>query len=154
MTDGDAMSPSAQDLVDMSQAELDALFRASPSGDIPTGEAAGTVIYHPDTKTADIAEKLVHLIAWQGKVFDPNREALVNLVTPLHLKEIKAKVYKGESWFDGNEAIILDYSSTSLVARYIRDEIRLVADELYLGIVFWDRDRILNFALQFPQPAT
>jgi hypothetical protein len=148
------MSPSAQDLVDMSQAELDALFRASPSGDIPTGEGVGTVIYHPDTTTAEIAEKLVHLIAWQGKAFDPDRGELLNLVTPMHLKEIKAKVYKGESWFDGNEAIILDYSSTSLVAHYVRDEIRLVADELYLGIVFWVRDRILNFALQFPQPTT
>lgn len=144
------MPNSAQEIVEMTQAQVDALYRASPPGDIPVGQAAGTLIYHPDTKTAEIAEKLVHLVAWQGKVFDPDKGELVNEVTPLHLKAIKAKVYKGESWFDGNPAIILDYSHTSLVAHYIRDEMRLVGAGLYLGIVFWDHDRILNFALQFP----
>jgi hypothetical protein len=146
------MPHSAREIVDMPQAEVDDLFRSSPPGDIPTGEGDGTVIYHPDTKMADVAEKLVHLIAWQGKVFDPDHGELRNVVTPLHLKAIKAKVYKGESWFDGQEAIILDYSETSLVAHYIRDEMRLVGDGLYLGVVFWGRDRILNFALQFPTP--
>ena len=111
----------------------------------------GTVIYHPGTKLADVAEKLVHLIAWQGKVFDADQGGLRNEVTPFHLKSIKAKVYKDSSWFDGNEAIILDYSQTSLIAHYIRDEIRLVGEGLYLGIVFWDHERILNFALQFPR---
>jgi hypothetical protein len=148
------MPSSAQEIVDMPQAEIDELFRSSAAGDIPTGEAVGTVIYHPDTKTADIAEKLVHLIAWQGKVFDPEKGELRNEITPLHLKAIKAKVYKDNSWFDGNEAIILDYSHTSLVAHYIRDEIRLVGEGLYLGIVFWDHDRVLNFALQFPRSTT
>jgi hypothetical protein len=145
------MPNSAQEIVDMPQAEVDDLFRGSPAGEIPTGEAVGTVIYHPDTELADVAEKLVHLIAWQGKVFDPDHGELRNEVTPFHLKSIKAKVYKDSSWFDGNEAIILDYSHTSLIAHYIRDEMRLVGEGLYLGIVFWDRDRILNFALQFPR---
>ena len=145
------MPNSAQEIVDMPQTEVDDLFRASPAGAIPTGEAVGTVIYHPDTKLADVAEKLIHLIAWQGKIFDPDHGELHNVVTPLHLKAIKAKVYKGNSWFDGNEAIVLDYSHTSLIAHYIRDEMRLVDEGLYLGIVFWDDDRILNFALQFPR---
>ncbi len=145
------MPNSAEEIVDMAQAQVDDLFRASPAGDIPTGEAVGTVIYHPGTKLADVAEKLVHLIAWQGKVFDAEQGGLRNEVTPFHLKSIKAKVYKDSSWFDGNEAIILDYSQTSLIAHYIRDEIRLVGEGLYLGIVFWDHERILNFALQFPR---
>jgi hypothetical protein len=144
------MPSSAQDIVHMAQTEIDALFRASPPGDIPAGEGVGTIIYHPDTKTAEIAEKLVHIIAWQGKVFDPDKGELRNEVTPLHLKAIKAKVYKDTSWFDGNEAIVLDYSHTSLVAHYIRDEMRLVGEGLYLGVVFWGHERVLNFALQFP----
>ena len=148
------MPDTAQEIVEMTQADVDELYRASPPGDIPVGRGVGTVIYHPDTKTAEIAAKLVHLIAWQGKVFDPDKGELVNEITPLHLDAIKAKVYKGESWFDGNQAIILDYSHTSLVAHYIRDEIRLVGTGLYLGIVFWDHDRILNFALQFPAAST
>jgi len=63
-------------------------------------------------------------------------------------------VYRDESWFDGKEAIILDYSKTSLVAHWIRDEIREVAPGLYLGIVYWDHDKILNFSLKFPVAGT
>jgi hypothetical protein len=144
------MPSSAQEILDMPQTAVDDLYRSHPAGDIPTGEGVGTVIYHPDTELADVAEKVAHLIAWQGKIFDPDRGELRNEVTPLHLKAIKAKVYKGPSWFDEQEAIILDYSETSLVARYIRDEMRLVGPGLYLGIVYWGRKRILNFALQFP----
>ncbi len=145
------MVSSAQEIVDMPQGQVDDLFRSSPAGDIPTGEGAGTVIFHPGTRLADIAEKLAHQIAWQGKIFDPDHGELRNLVTPAHIKSIKAKVYKAPSWFDGGEAIILDYSETSLIAHYIRDDMRLVGEGLYLGNVYWGHDRILNFALQFPK---
>jgi len=37
-----------------------------------------------------------------------------------------------------------------VVAHWIRDEIRLVAPGLYLGLVFWDKERILGFALAEP----
>lgn len=147
------MATSAEEILRMPQAEVDALFRASPPGEIPTGEGAGALISHPGTKLAEVAEKVLHLVAWQGKVFDPDRGELRNIITPRHLRFIKARVYKGASWFDGNEAIILDYSRTSLVAHYIRDEIRLVGEGLYLGVVFWGHERILSFTLQFPPAA-
>jgi hypothetical protein len=67
------------------------------------------------------------------------------------LKAIIAKVYKGTSWFDGNECIVLDYSETSLLAHYIRDEIRQVGGGVYLGIVFWGKTKLIDFALKFPQ---
>jgi hypothetical protein len=137
-------------MVDMSQGELDDLFRASPPGDIPKGEGRGTVIVAPDTEFAEIAAKLVHLIAWQGKIFDPDSGTLLNEISPLHLDRIRAKVYKDASWFDKKECIVLDYSKTSVVAHWIRDEMRLVDAGVYLGIVYWNDHRILNFALEFP----
>ena len=139
-------------LLEMSQAELDELFRSSPAGDIPCGEGEGTVLLGRGETLSDIAAKLVHCVAWQGKVFDPDRGELVNLVSPLEIQAVRAKVYKGDSWFDGVECIVLDYSETSLIAHWIRDEIRLVAPGLYLGLVYWDHNRVLNFALQFPAP--
>ena len=142
--------PTAKEMVEMSQQELDDLFRASPPGDIPKGEGRGTVIVAPGSEVAELAAKVVHLIAWQGKVFDPASGTLLNEVSPLHLDRIRAKVYKDASWFDKNECIVLDYSKTSVVAHWIRDEIRLVDEGTYLGIVFWDEHRILNFALEFP----
>ncbi len=143
------MALTAVDLLDLSQAELDDLFRASPAGPIPAGEGDGTVIFAPDTVAADITAKLVHLIAWKGKIFDPEKGDLRNEISPFGFDAIRAKVFYGTSWFDGAEAIIIDYSETSLVAQWIRDEIRLVAPGLYLGVVFWDDTKILNFALRF-----
>lgn len=147
------MTLTAVDLLDMPQAELDDLFRASPAGPVPSGEGEGTVIAAPDTVFADVAAKLVHLIAWKGKIFDPARGELVNEITPFGIDAIRAKVYLGTSWFDGREAVIIDYSTTSLVAHWIRDEIRLIAPGLYLGVVFWDDTKILNFALRFDTAA-
>ena len=45
---------------------------------------------------------------------------------------------------------MLDYSKTSLVAEHIRDEIRQIGPGIYLGIVYWDKNKTIHFALQFP----
>lgn len=133
----------------MTPDELDELFKRSPAGEIPDGEAEGTVLLAPGTSVAEPVSKLVHLIAWKGKVFDRGQGELRNEILPIGLKAIRAKVYKEPSWFDGNEAIILDYSKTSLVAQWIRDEIREVGPGTYLGLVFWERSKVLHFALDF-----
>ena len=84
---------------------------------------------------------------WKGKVFDPERGELRNRITPFDLHVVAAKVYRGDSWLDQKECIVLDYSETSLIAHWIRDEIREVADGLYLGVAFWRRTRIMYFSL-------
>ena len=43
------MAYDANQLMAMSQAQLDDLFRSSPAGDIPNGSANGTAIIAPDT---------------------------------------------------------------------------------------------------------
>jgi hypothetical protein len=139
-----------QGLLKMSQAQLDELYRSSPGGDIPRGEGNGTLLVAPGTKLSDLVARFVRHFAWQGKVFDPDRGELRNEVTPFGIKAVAAKVYKGSSWFDENECIILDYSRTSLIAHWVRDEIRAVAPGLYLGIAYLDRIKVANFALSFP----
>ena len=141
-----------QDLVTMSADELDEIFRESPAGEIPDGEANGQVLLGSEHDSlSETAAQVAHLIAWQGKVFDREKGLLVNKVGPFGTELIRARVYKESSWFDGNETIVLDYSDTSVVARWIRDEIREVAPHLYLGLVFWDDDKILHFSLKFPE---
>lgn len=136
-------------LLSASQAQLDELFTSSPAGDIPDGEAQGTAIIAPDTKfSASIAE-LINLFGWQGKIFDAQSGTLKNKILAFGVHAIIAKVYKGASWMDGKECIVLDYSETSFVAQRIRDEIRLIAPGCYLGVVYWEKDRLINFALQF-----
>jgi hypothetical protein len=143
------MALDAAQLIDMSQAQLDDLFHNSLSGNIPCGEGVGTAIINPGTEFSELAAKFVHICAWQGKVFDPEKGELRNKILPIGIQAIIAKVYKDASWFDQKECIVLDYSQTSLIAHWIRDEIREVAPGLYLGIVFWDRDKLINFALDF-----
>ena len=82
-------------------------------------------------------------------MFDAKKGVLRNKILPLGLNAIIAKVYKGESWLDGKECIVLDYSDTSLLAQWIRDEIREIEPELYLGKVYWGKQRLIDFALQF-----
>jgi hypothetical protein len=136
-------------LLQMSNADLDALFTNSPAGDIPDGPAKGTAIIASGTKfSADIAE-FINLFAWQGKTFDAKKGVLRNRILLFGLNAIIATVYKGPSWLDNKECIVLDYSETSLVARWIRDEIRLIGPGFYLGRVYWDKKPLIHFCLQF-----
>jgi hypothetical protein len=144
------MAYTAQQLIGMPQKQLDDLFTSSPAGDIPTGEANGTAIIAPDTTFSPAIAAIINHFGWQGKNFDPATGTLKNRVTAFGINAIIAKVYKEESWFDGKECIVLDYSETSLVAKHIRDEIRQIGPGMYLGVVYWDKNRTINFALQFP----
>lgn len=131
------------------QAELDRIFTASPTGHIPNGEGKGTAIVAPGTTFSPEIARLVNFFAWQGKVFDAERGTLKNHITAFGLTAIIAKVYKGPSWLDGKECIVLDYSHTSMVAQWIRDEIREISPNFYLGKVYWEKKRLIDFCLQF-----
>src|SRR5262249_6180019 len=126
------MGLDVQQLFKMSREQLDELFTNSPAGEIPSSETNGTCYIAPGTDcTKEIAECMRYL-AWQGKVFDAEKGILKNRVSPFGLHAITAKVYKGPSWQDNKECIILDYSETSIVAHWLRDEMRLVGPQLYL----------------------
>lgn len=136
-------------LLSLSQSDLDALFTKSPVGNIPDGEAEGTAIVAPGNTFSPTIAKFVSLFAWQGKVFDAKKGVLKNKILPFGLNAIIARVYKGPSWLDGKECIVLDYSDTSIIAQWIRDEIREIEPGLYLGKVYWDKARLIDFALKF-----
>ena len=136
-------------LLQMSKEQLDDLFRASPPGDIPDGEARGTAIIAPGTKYSESIAEFINHFGWQGKVFDANKAVLKNKVSAFGVQAIVARVYKGESWLDGKECIVLDYSETSMLAHWIRDEIRLIGPGFYLGVVYWGKKRLIDFCLQF-----
>ena len=143
------MAYEIQQLLRMTQSQLDEIFTASPPGDIPDGEGKGTAIIAAGTGfTPEIASFINHF-AWQGKIFDAKAGLLKNKILPFGIAAIVARVYKGESWFDRKECIVLDYSQTSLVAGWIRDEIRMIEPGFYLGEVFGGRTRLFHFALQF-----
>jgi hypothetical protein len=145
--------------LDLTREQLDDIFRRSLPGEIPDGESDGTAIVAPGHDVSDLIARFVHLFTWKGKVFerddaDPSRGFLKNRLLPLGHKAIVAQVYHGESWLDGKPCIVLDYEHTSIVAQWIRDEIRQVSPGLYLGVVYWGKEqekakRLIHFALKF-----
>ena len=143
------MALDAVQLMGMAQEQLDDLFKKSPAGPIPDGPAKGTAIIVPGTVMSREIAEIINIFAWQGKTFDSKHGVLTNKVSVLGFNAIVAEVYKGESWLDQKECIVLDYSKTSLLAHYIRDEIREVAPKLYLGKVYWGKKRLIDFCLEF-----
>jgi len=136
-------------LLGMSQVQLDNLFRESPAGDIPNGPALGTAIIAPGTTYTEAIAGFVNHFGWQGKVFDAQKGTLKNRISAFGVEAIIAKIYKGPSWLDNKECIVLDYSETSFLAHWVRDEIRLIGPGFYLGKVYWKKDRLIDFCLQF-----
>ncbi|MGH9198992.1 MAG: hypothetical protein ACRD1T_25100 [Acidimicrobiia bacterium] len=136
-------------LLQMSQAQLDDLFTKSVAGPIPDGPAKGTAIIAPGTVFSQEIAQAINFFAWQGKTFDATNGVLRNKITILGLNAIVADVYKAPSWLDQKECIVLDYSKTSIVAQWIRDEIRQIATGMYLGKVYWGKKRLIDFALEF-----
>ena len=144
-----AADPSA--LVDETTVALGELFGAGTAGAIPDGRGKGTVLLGTGGRAARVAAALCYALAWRGKVVNARQGRLKNVLTPLGIQAIEAAVYKQDSWYDGETCIVLDYSKTSLVARMIRDEIREIAPGVFLGLVFWGRRHVLDFALDFRQ---
>jgi hypothetical protein len=143
------MALDAKQLLQMSQQQLDQLFSAHDAGPIPDGEAKGTAIIAPGTEMSEPIAAFINIFAWQGKVFDAKAGLLRNHILALGLKAIIARVYKGPSLLDNKECIVLDYSETSLVAEHVRDEIRQIEPGFYLGKVYWDKKRLIDFSLDF-----
>jgi len=146
-------SASATELASMSSAQRDQVFRDSQAGKIPRGKGDGVALLPLGRVLTRIAAGLVGAFVWKGKVFDPRYDGLRNRLTPLEFKLIRAKVYKDPSWIDGRDCIVLDYSRTSVVAHWIRDEIREVDEGTYLGQVFVRGRKLLQFTLTFQHSA-
>lgn len=136
-------------LLRMSQVELDRLYCHSPAGSIPHGVGQGTAILTPYRWSRSLLVWLVRLLFWQQNIVDRDRQLLINRLSPFRFKSVQAQVYRGDSQLCSGEAIILDYAQTSFWFRPIRDEIREVAPNLYLGQAFWGKRRLLSFILEF-----
>jgi hypothetical protein len=136
------------DLQGMSNTDLDTLFRSSPPGRLMGGVYAGTVLLFPGSRVCRVIARVAYWVGWQGKVVSPAGDSLVNRITPLRLRLIKALVAPGLSWVDDKRCVVLDYSTTSFVARMVRDETREVAPDLNLGVVWLWRRRVAWFTLR------
>ena len=131
-----AMPYDVSELLKMTNEQLDDCFKSGAPGPIPNGEAKGTAIVAPGTVFNKETAELISIFTWKGKTFDAQAGVLRNKITVFGINAIVAKVYQGASWFDNKDCVVLDYSETSMVAHWVRDEIRLISPNLYLGLVY------------------
>jgi hypothetical protein len=139
----------ARELLKLDQRQLDELFAASPVGDIPVGRGEGIAMIANGTAFGTVCRTLISALIWKGKLFRPATSDLKNRLTPFGIPGIRARVYVDKSWKTGSDAIILDYSKSSIVARFVRDEIREIGPGIYLGKVFLGRKHVFDFSLTF-----
>ena len=137
--------------------ELDRLYRNASPAPIPEGDTRGMAVAHPGSILSPF-EQVFFRAFWAGKVFQRQKNGTSRLVnkTPIG-RMIPADVRLGDSLIDDRKTIIIDYSADAsipvvggLVSR-IRDEIRCVAPDLYLGYAFVKKrdgfQHLLYFAL-------
>lgn len=122
----------------MDEAQLQALYRQGAVAGLPAGRVKGTVLPAPGTRRNAAMSAGARLV-WQGKVVDPSGTIAVNRF--FGVPAVKGRLYQGQSWLDGGPSLILDYTGTSRVYANNRDEIRLIAPGLYLGLM---HDRSTN----------
>jgi hypothetical protein len=120
-------------LIRMSPAELDWLYRTSEAGIMPQGKVKGYVILSPGSEMAPTTAKVARLW-WQGKIFRDDGSTAVNRF--LGIRIVEGSTYVAPSWMDGRPSLVLDYQHTSRIYRNVRDEIRQVGPDLYLGAMF------------------
>lgn len=141
-------------LVRMSREELEALYCQAQPGPIPEGYTCGRSIRHAGTCLAVPSSKMTGKL-WHGKLFDGCSGTLTNQWCH-GIQAVRAKVCYGESWFDGRPAIVMDYRGVSpIIWHNVRDEIRQVAPNLYLGIMYQEKHCQpkfkMFFALEVPE---
>jgi hypothetical protein len=124
---------SACEVLRMCPEELAALYQSGSAATLPDGRLRGTAIVRPGT-TAGPATSRVARFVWQGKIIDNTCGTGVNKF--FGVRAVRAQVAAGESWMDSKPATILDYRGSSRVYAHMRDEVRQVAPDLYLGLMY------------------
>ena len=138
------------DLLNMSQAEIDELYKQGSVGEIPDGDGKGIAIIAAGTILVKVLALISKLFFWQGKFFYREQKFFLNKIAPFGIRAFKGEIYKGDGRFCEGEAIILDYSQTSFIFKKVKEEMREIAPGLYLAQVYVGEKRVSNFTLEFP----
>ncbi len=131
---------SLKELEQLSQKELDELFKKGTAGKFPSGDTNGVVLLQP------FFVKLFGELVWKGKSFDLSNKTLTNRMLGLHL--INGKLSTAKSFFDGKKALLIDYRKTSKIAGDVIDEIREVSKGIFLGRAYKTGVFFASFALE------
>jgi hypothetical protein len=117
----------------MTRSQLEAIYRDSAPGTLPSGFVQGKTIILPEESFDGRRSKMANAF-WKGKHIDAAEGTFVNQWAIG--RAVRGRACLGESWLDGRPSLILDYAGASpLIWRNSRDELREVAPGLYIGFM-------------------
>jgi hypothetical protein len=141
----DVMPTSLEELQTLNDAELNELYDYGTAYVIPSSEQPGTdlpLMGLPLPVPGHEGPSSLLNFFWGGKVFTTDAVGATTLnnillpTTPITFNNVSASVVLSDESLtnDGQPIIKLDYDESNvLAARLIRDEVRLIAPDLYLG---------------------
>ena len=119
-----------ENAVGLSRKSLDKLYAAGSYLEYPNGKYKGRPLFFISNLKLTPLNFLVNIL-WKGKEFNSTGRLLSNKILFLNL--FYGRYYLGKSKFDSTSTIILDYSKSSIVGFFVKDEIRKIGDNLFLG---------------------
>ena len=137
------------DLLNMSQEEIDEIYKQGSVGEIPDGDGQGIAIIAAGTIFVKIIALISKLFFWRGKFFYREQKFYLNKVTPFSIRAFKGEIYIETGRFDAEKTIILDYSQTSFIFQKVKEEMREISPGFYLAQVYIGDTRVSNFTLEF-----
>ncbi len=146
---------SLDELVEKSKSELDELFREGtvPDEDEVQGATTGRVLAGRGALRLEPVRQVVNnpLLPWKGKKVDGYRGSNRFEVGPIDHTLFEFETYVDDSISDDGEVLVLDYDQPENPPgiRQIRDELRKVDDDLYLGTANVDVGTGHQFTIYF-----
>lgn len=141
----DVFPTSLEELKTLNNDQLNTLYRYGTAFDVPSANTPGVTLMHEGvplpTPGFPGPSELLNFF-WGGKAFYTDalgNTSLTNKIlptTPISFMDVSAEVYFQDHSLtgDGMPVITLDYAHSNIaIAQWIRDEIRLIAPDLYLG---------------------
>ena len=130
----DASAPTCpQQLRGWSRCRLEDLFRHGTAHVPPVGAYRGDILLFTDFYRCPKLSRRLSGLAWKGKHFEEGGTFINQFASG---KALRSCVGAGSSWLDGQPAVVLEYADGTPLFGTTRDEIRQVAPELYVVMLF------------------
>ena len=111
----------------------------------PSQDAVGSAPSAPRASSGTAA--LAGSVAPRGGIFDARAARVTSRVLPHGAGTAAAEVRREPSRPDGRACLVLDHSRASLVARGVRDGLRLLRSGLHLGRAYREGLRVADLTL-------
>ena len=133
-----------ENAIRLSRKNLDKIYSKGSYLEYPNGFYKGKPLFFLFNLKLTPINFLINLI-WRGKQFNEKGRLLSNKIFSLNI--FYGRYYLEKSKFDSKPAITLNYYKSSVIGFLVKDEIRKIGDNLYLGRAYFLGKFICYFVL-------